>query len=146
MKVDFVLHHGYAVLPTRATPGSTGYDLSSIETCVVPAKGKALINTGLSMKMKFEYDHCYARIAPRSGISWKKHIDVGAGVIDEDYRGEIKVLLFNHSDEDFIVNVQDKIAQLIFEKIYIPELEVVETLSDSDNNLRGVGGFGSTGK
>ena len=59
---------------------------------------------------------CYGRIAPRSGLAIKKFIDVGAGVIDADYRGELGVILFNFGEEDFIVNMGDRIAQLIFEK------------------------------
>jgi len=71
------------------------------------------------------------------------HIGVGAGVIDADYRGNVRVLLFNHSDTPFIVNRGDKIAQLICEKIYYPKLELVEELDDT---WRGARGFGSTGQ
>ncbi len=72
----------------------------------------------------------------------KHFIDTGAGVIDADYRGEVKVLLFNHSDVDFEVKVGDRIAQLVLERIYTPEVLEVENLEDS---VRGAGGFGSTG-
>ena len=80
--------------------------------------------------------------APRSGLAWKNFIDTGAGVIDADYRGEVKVLLFNHNEEDFNVKVGDRVAQLILEKIETPEVVAVEDLDASD---RGAGGFGSTG-
>ncbi|XP_046689241.1 deoxyuridine 5'-triphosphate nucleotidohydrolase, mitochondrial-like [Homalodisca vitripennis] len=86
---------------------------------------------------------CYGRIAPRSGLTWKNGIDVGAGVIDEDYRGDVRVILFNHSDEPFTIEAGDRIAQLICEKIYYPELEEVQELDETN---RGSGGFGSTGK
>lgn len=82
------------------------------------------------------------RIAPRSGLAVKHFIDTGAGVIDSDYRGEVKVLLFNHSEVDFEVKEGDRIAQLVIERIYTPEVVVVEELEES---VRGAGGFGSTG-
>ena len=85
---------------------------------------------------------CYGRIAPRSGLALKKFIDVGAGVIDEDYRGEIGVVLFNFGNDDFEVNMGDKVAQLIFEKI--KTLVVVETDSLEETG-RGDRGYGSTG-
>ena len=82
------------------------------------------------------------RIAPRSGLASKFHIDTGAGVIDADYRGEVKVLLFNHSGVEFAVEVGDRVAQLFVERIWMPEVVVVEELEGS---VRGGGGFGSTG-
>ncbi|KAI9679901.1 MAG: Deoxyuridine 5'-triphosphate nucleotidohydrolase [Caeruleum heppii] len=99
------------------------------------------------------------RVAPRSGLASKQHIDVGAGVIDADYRGPVKVLLFNHGENDFkgealeaegtddaddnlAVSVGDRVAQLIIERIYNPDVVVVEELEAS---VRGTGGFGSTG-
>jgi deoxyuridine 5'-triphosphate nucleotidohydrolase len=84
----------------------------------------------------------YGRVAPRSGLALKHGIDVGAGVIDEDYRGNVGVILFNHSDVDFIVAAGDRVAQLILEKIETPDVEVVDDLSET---VRGGGGFGSTG-
>ena len=84
----------------------------------------------------------YGRIAPRSGLAVKHFLDVGAGVIDADYRGEVKVLLFNLSDADFEVKAEDRIAQIIIEKYTLTELVEVEELSET---VRGEGGFGSTG-
>lgn len=81
-------------------------------------------------------------MAPRSGLAAKNHIDIGAGVIDEDYRGNVGVVMFNHADTDFQVAKGDRIAQLICERIYYPSLEQVKELSDTK---RGDGGFGSTG-
>ena len=85
---------------------------------------------------------CYGRVAPRSGLALKKFIDVGAGVIDSDYRGELGVILFNFSDEDFVIHMGDRIAQLIFEKIKTPTIKELDSLEGTD---RGVEGYGSTG-
>ncbi|CAN6463324.1 unnamed protein product [Victoria cruziana] len=128
-----------AVLPARGSSLAAGYDLSSAVETIVPARGKALVATDLSIAIP---EGTYARIAPRSGLAWKHSIDVGAGVIDADYRGPVGVILFNHSDSDFQVNTGDRIAQLILEKIVTPDVCEVE---DLDSTARGVGGFGSTG-
>ncbi|XP_057808195.1 deoxyuridine 5'-triphosphate nucleotidohydrolase-like [Salvia miltiorrhiza] len=128
-----------AVLPSRASPLSAGYDLSSAVDTKVPARGKALVPTDLSVAVP---EGTYARIAPRSGLAWKHSIDVGAGVVDADYRGPVGVILFNHSDVDFEVKVGDRIAQLMIEKIVTPEVAEVD---DLDSTARGSGGFGSTG-
>ena len=81
--------------------------MHALEDSVVPARGKALIATGLSMAIPYGN---YGRIAPRSGLAAKHMIDVGAGVIDADYRGEVKVLLFNLGENDFQVKAEDRIA------------------------------------
>ncbi|KAJ6739563.1 DEOXYURIDINE 5'-TRIPHOSPHATE NUCLEOTIDOHYDROLASE [Salix koriyanagi] len=128
-----------AVLPSRGSRLSAGYDLSSASVAKVPARGKALIPTDLSIAIP---EGTYARVAPRSGLTWKHSIDVGAGVIDADYRGPVGVILFNHSDVDFEIKVGDRIAQLIVEKIVTPDVMEVE---DLDATVRGAGGFGSTG-
>ena len=128
-----------AILPKRGTEFAAGYDLYSSEDKIVPKKNKACISTGISIALPYGN---YGRIAPRSGLAAKNFIDVGAGVIDVDYRGELLVLLFNFSDEDFIVKAGDRIAQLIVEKITITEIEEVTELSPTK---RGDGGFGSTG-
>ncbi|RWR93859.1 deoxyuridine 5'-triphosphate nucleotidohydrolase [Cinnamomum micranthum f. kanehirae] len=128
-----------AVLPSRGSPLSAGYDLSSATAVTVAARGKALVPTDLSIGIP---EGTYARIAPRSGLAWKHSIDVGAGVIDADYRGPVGVILFNYSDEAFEVKPGDRIAQLILEKIVTPEVLEVD---DLDSTVRGAGGFGSTG-
>ncbi|KAK1402750.1 hypothetical protein POM88_002355 [Heracleum sosnowskyi] len=92
------------------SPLSAGYDLSSASEIKVPARGKALVPTDLIIAVP---EGTYARIAPRSGLAWKHSIDVGAGVIDADYRGPVGVILFNYSDVDFEVKAGDRIAQLI---------------------------------
>ncbi|KAJ1294244.1 hypothetical protein BS78_01G131100 [Paspalum vaginatum] len=128
-----------AVLPSRGSSLAAGYDLSSAAEMVVPARGKALVPTDLSIAIP---EGTYARIAPRSGLALKHSIDVGAGVIDADYRGPVGVILFNHSDADFAVKPGDRIAQMIIEVIATPEVAEVE---DLDATVRGEGGFGSTG-
>ena len=85
---------------------------------------------------------CYGRIAPRSGLAIKKFIDAGAGVIDSDYRGELGVILFNFGEEDFTVNMGDRIAQLIFEKIKTP---TIKETNDLEGTGRGEGSYGSIG-
>ena len=108
------------MLPSRGTIGAAGYDLAAVEAAVIPAHGKCLVKTGLAMALPPD---CYGRIAPRSGLALRKFIDVGAGVIDSDYRGEIGVILLNFGNEDFVVIMGDKIAQLIFERINTPEIK-----------------------
>ena len=101
--------------------------------------GRALIHTEIAIAVPEGY---YGRIAPRSGLALQCGIDVGGGVIDADYRGEVGVILFNHSDEDYHVKQGDRIAQLILEKIICPAIEQVDQL---DETQRQTGGFGSTG-
>lgn len=128
-----------ATIPVRSSAGAAGYDLSSSENVVVPAHGKQLVMTDLAMAIPHGL---YGRVAPRSGLAVKKFIDVGAGVVDSDYRGNLGVLLYNHGDEDFMVNVGDRIAQIIFEKIAFLKITEVAALEDTK---RANGGFGSTG-
>ncbi len=89
-----------ATLPKKGSKLAAGYDLHAAEDTVVPAEGKAIIKTGLAFRVP---ENTYARIAPRSGLAVKNHIQVGAGVVDEDYRGEVCVVLFNHAKVDFPV-------------------------------------------
>ena len=105
---------------------------------MIPSRGKGVVQTRLAVSLSLGV---YARIAPRLGIVVKKFIDMGVGVIDRDYRGEIGVVLFNHSAVDFQVQVGDKIVQLILKKIKTPTVEKVIVLSATN---RGSGGFGST--
>lgn len=105
----------------------------------VPARGKQLVKTDIQVELP---EGSYGRIAPRSGLAVKNFIDVGAGVVDEDYRGNLGVVLFNHSEVDFDVKKGDRIAQFICERIFYPTIEEVSTLNETE---RGSGGFGSTG-
>ncbi len=96
-----------AIIPVKGSIHAAGYDLHALESGVVKANNKALVGTGLAFVIP---EGNYGRIAPRSGLAAKNFIDVGAGVIDSDYRGEVKVLLFNHSSEDFNFNEGDRVA------------------------------------
>ena len=128
-----------AVLPVRGSPFAAGYDLCAASAGVVPRRGKALIPTDLAIAVP---PGCYGRIAPRSGLAWKHSLDTGAGVIDEDYRGNVGVILFNHSDADFAYAAGDRVAQLVLERIAVADVLEVDSLEDT---ARGAGGFGSTG-
>uniref|UniRef100_A0AC35TGF9 Deoxyuridine 5'-triphosphate nucleotidohydrolase n=1 Tax=Rhabditophanes sp. KR3021 TaxID=114890 RepID=A0AC35TGF9_9BILA len=137
--IKFVRTCDAARAPIFGSVCAAGADLCAAEATIVPANGKACISTGLKVAIPYGY---YGRVAPRSGLAAKKFLDVGAGVVDSDYRGVLHVLLFNFSKEDFQVNVGDRIAQLICEKICHPEYTEVQSIDDTD---RGEGGFGSTG-
>ena len=130
-----------AVLPKRGSALAAGWDLAAAKACVVPAKGRAIVATDLSIATP---EDCYARIAPRSGLAVKKFIDVGAGVVDADYRGEVKVLLYNHGSDTFSAKAGDRIAQLIIERCKMPDVTVVTSRALSATE-RGTSGFGSTG-
>lgn len=128
-----------AIVPARGSKLAAGYDLSSAKDTIVPSRGKALIPTDLAITVPID---TYGRIAPRSGLAWKNSIDVGAGVIDRDYSGPVGIILFNHSDVDFVIKAGDRVAQLILESIETPDVVEVD---DLDTTERGEGGFGSTG-
>lgn len=129
-----------AKAPTRNNPTDAGLDLYSSETILIHGRSWKAISTGISISIPDGY---YARVAPRSGMAYYHGIDVFAGVIDSGYRGEIKVILYNAGEKDYLVNNEDKIAQLIIEKCYIWHPEIVDTLTDS---YRGERGFGSSGQ
>ncbi len=130
-------------MPSYGSEYAAGMDITSCEKVVIPSHGHALVSTGFSVSMSSEImDKYYLRIAPRSGLAVKHGLTTGAGVIDSDYRGVVKVLLFNHGDEDYVVNVGDRIAQMIMERILRPHFVEVETHEESQ---RGRSGFGSTG-
>ena len=131
-------------LPEYKTTGSSGLDLIAfIEKKIVIMPGKnALVPTGISIAIPEDTE---VQIRPRSGLAAKNNISVlnTPGTIDSDYRGEIKVILFNHGDKEFTVNNNDRIAQMILMPILKVDFEIVETLPET---IRGSGGFGSTGK
>lgn len=128
-----------AQVPARQSEGAAGYDIFSDENIALFPGERKLVSTGIALVVPNSY---YGRIAPRSGMAVKKKIDVGAGVVDSDYRGEVKVLLLHNGRDVEHIKKGDRIAQLILEKIGFSEIEVVEELPDT---VRGDGGFGSTG-
>ena len=131
-------------LPNYKTTGASGMDLMAFikEPIKLSPKSSCLVSTGISVAFPEEYE---IQIRPRSGLSAKNNISVlnTPGTIDSDYRGEIKIILFNHGNKEFIINNKDRVAQMILMPVYKMEFEIVENLP---NTLRGKGGFGSTGK
>jgi len=131
-------------LPVYKTSGASGMDLMAFieEPIKVHPKSSALIPTGLSLAFSEDYE---VQIRPRSGLAAKNNITVlnTPGTIDSDYRGEIKIILFNHGNHEFIINNNDRVAQMIFTPVIKMNLEETDNLPDS---IRDKGGFGSTGK
>jgi dUTP pyrophosphatase len=129
-----------ATVPTKGSEEAAGFDLYASENSFILSGRRKIISTGISVKIPKGY---YGRMAPRSGLAAKNGIDVLAGVIDSDYRGELKVILYNTEYKTFQVHAGDRIAQLIIEKIAHP---VIEEVNELDRTERGAGGFGSTGQ
>ena len=131
-------------LPNYKTEGSSGMDLMAFlkNPVTIPPGKSELIPTGLSIAIP---DDTEVQIRPRSGLAAKSNISVlnTPGTIDSDYRGEIKIILFNHSNNEFIVSNNDRIAQMVLMPVLKVEFEEVK---DLPNTIRGSGGFGSTGK
>ncbi|KAI8606683.1 dUTPase-like protein [Dissophora ornata] len=128
-----------ARVPTRGSKHAAGFDLYSAKAMTIPAHSQGVVPTDISIAVP---EGTYGRVAPRSGLAVKHFIDVGAGVVDYDYRGPLGVVLFNFGQKEFVIEEGDRIAQLVLEKIHICEAVVVEEL---DSTERGSGGFGSTG-
>ena len=132
------------ITPKYKTDGSSGVDLSAFleKKVVIKPNSSELIPTGLQVAIPEELE---IQIRPRSGLAAKESIGVlnSPGTIDSDYRGELKIILFNHGKEDFIINNGDRIAQMVLVPIVKMEFEEVDSLP---NTVRGLGGFGSTGK
>jgi dUTP pyrophosphatase len=130
--------------PVYKTAGASGMDLMAFidQPIKLAPRMSCLVPTGITVAFSQEYE---IQIRPRSGLAAKNNISVlnTPGTIDSDYRGEIKIILFNHGDDEFIINNKDRIAQMILMPVYKIEFEEVENLP---NTLRGKGGFGSTGK
>ena len=131
-------------LPSYKTNGASGMDLMAwIDNPIILKPGRScLVPTGISVAFPQEYE---IQVRPRSGLAAKNNISVlnTPGTIDSDYRGEIKIILFNHGNEDFIINNKDRIAQMVLTPIIKMQLEETNELPDTN---RGKGGFGSTGK
>ena len=127
-------------LPVRKTAGAAGYDLYSVSAAVVPAGGSAMINTGLSVALPKGH---YGKIEGRSSLGIKHSVVPFGGIIDEDYRGVIMVKLFNHSPEDYRIDANDRIAQMVVQKYSAPTFQLSTQLNTTE---RGGFGFGSTGR
>jgi dUTP pyrophosphatase len=136
--------HPEAIIPKKEHEDDAGYDIYAFDSIHISPMGQALISTQVKMHMP---PGVYGRIASRSGLSAKSGIEVGAGVIDRGYRGDIKVLLRNFSDKVYSVSKGDKIAQLILTPYLSVPVKEVPSLNDIfGNTARGINGFGSTGK
>ena len=131
-------------LPEYKTEGASGMDLIAFinEPITIKSRTSCLIPTGLSVAFPNNYE---IQIRPRSGLAAKKNISVlnTPGTIDSDYRGEIKVIIYNHGTKNFVINNKDRIAQMILVPVIKMELKETEDLPET---IRGEGGFGSTGK
>lgn len=156
MKILFKKLHPDAITPSRGSPWSVGYDICSLLDTTIQPWESACISTGVAIEPTCELatdewkqttqglwkPEFYIRVAPRSGLA-VKNINVHAGVVDPDYRGEVKVILFNHNPHPFKIHAKDRIAQLIVERAVLNiEWEECDILGDTS---RGQNGFGSTG-
>lgn len=147
MKLNIKKLYPDAQIPTYGSKYAAGLDLYAYGEYNIPAKTRKLISTGICIQWISDDENpidYYFRIAPRSGLSVKNCIEIGAGVIDSDYRGEIKICFINNSDSDYSIAHGDRIAQGILEKIkHFTSIDVVDELIETD---RGESGFGSSGK
>lgn len=130
-----------AKLPTRGSSYAAGLDLSAVESVTIPPGGHAMVSTGLAIELP---EHHEGQVRSRSGLAAKNGVFVlnSPGTIDQDYRGEVKVILANNGHVPFSVNAGDRIAQLVIAPVTYAKVEEVIDLSDSD---RGEKGFGSSG-
>lgn len=141
MTLAFKRIHPDAVLPAYAHPSDAGMDIRSVVEVTIPARGRALVQTGLVVLLPPGYE---AQVRPRSGLALKHGVTVlnTPGTIDSGYRGEIGVILFNSADTDFPVKKGDRIAQLVIAPVTQPTVVEAAEIDETD---RGAGGFGSTG-
>ena len=140
--LEIRLLHPDAVPPRRSRSGDAGYDLRATERISIPQNGRRLVGTGVAVALP---EGVAGLVTPRSGLAIEHGLTLlnAPGLIDPNYRGEIKVILHNTSERRYTVEIGDRIAQLLLVPYWAPELEVVEALPESE---RGAGGFGSSGR
>ena len=140
--LEIRLVHADAVPPTRTRRGDAGYDLRATERVSIPQEGRRLVGTGVAIALP---DGVAGLVTPRSGLAVEHGLTLlnAPGLVDPNYRGEIKVILHNTGDRRYTVEVGDRIAQLLLVPYWAPELEVVDELSATE---RGTSGFGSSGR
>lgn len=139
--IKFKQTHPDAVLPVRKSPSNTGFDLTSVEDCTIPAKGSNIVPVGLTVA-EVPFGVWYL-ILPRSGMGFNHGIQPHLGVIDNNYRGDLAVKLYNFSDQDYIVEKGDRVAQLA----YFPLISLDHQWSDKVQETdRGANGFGHSGR
>jgi dUTP pyrophosphatase len=141
ISVKRLAHAGDLPLPSYETSGSAGMDVRAAENIVIAPGHRGLVGTGLAFAIPQGYE---IQVRPRSGLALKKGIGIpnSPGTIDSDYRGELKIILLNHGEEDFIIERGDRIAQIVVAPVQRGVLKEVDRL---DGTARGEGGFGSTG-
>jgi dUTP diphosphatase len=141
ISVKRLAHAGDLPLPSYETSGSAGMDVRAAENIVIAPGHRGLVGTGLAFAIPQGYE---IQVRPRSGLALKKGIGVpnSPGTIDSDYRGELKIILLNHGEEDFIIERGDRIAQIIVAPV---QRGILVEVADLDQTERGSGGFGSTG-
>ncbi len=141
MKIKIQKIHPNALIPEYQTEGSSGFDLHAVEEVMIKSHGVGLVRIGICLSLEVGYE---LQVRTRSGLALNHQVMVlnSPGTVDNDYRGEIKVILANLSDKDFKVQIGDRIAQGVVQKTYKAEFIECERL---DETSRGSGGFGSTG-
>ena len=139
ISIKFNKTHEDAKKPKQTSPGANGYDLSNIEEVMIPACGRKMVSTGLSVEIPPGY---YALINSRSGLALNHGLIAFNGLIDSDYRGEIKILLFNFGDKDIHLAKGTRCAQIIARQNISVNFVEVESLNETE---RGIKGFGSSG-
>lgn len=141
MQIKIKKLHPKAEIPKYQTGGAVGFDFHSIEECVIAPKEWRLVKTGLAFEIPNGFE---LQVRPRSGLALKNGVTVlnAPGTIDSDYRGEIGVILINHSQEDFYIEIGDRIAQGVVAEVVQVKFEIANELSQT---LRGARGFGSSG-
>ena len=139
--IKFIKTHKKAKIPTSNHDTDSGYDVYSVETKTIPAKGSAVVDVGLN----FAYipQGYWVKVEGRSGLSFKHSILPHPGIIDSEYRGPAGILLYNHSNRDYLVSPGDKIAQFVVYKLHKPGMEETTEVEQTE---RGAKGFGSSGK
>lgn len=144
MKLNIKKINDDAKIPTYGSDYAAGLDIYSAVDLDIPSNTRKLVSTGISIAWNGNDDkNYYLRIAPRSGLSVKNNIDIGAGVVDYDYRGEIFVCFINNGNTTYSIKKGDRIAQGILEKIN--RFDVIQEVNQLEETNRGNGGFGSTG-
>jgi dUTP pyrophosphatase len=138
--LKYVLLSENASAPKKSSEFAAGFDIASACDTVVPARGKTVVPTDLKIELP---PNCYGRLTARSSLAKNFHITLGCGTIDNDYRGELGIVLFNHRNRNSYIHKGDRIAQLICEPYISPLLQQVTKLSET---VRGAGGFGSSGR
>ncbi|MDM8010361.1 MAG: dUTP diphosphatase [Parasphingorhabdus sp.] len=141
ISVKRLAHAGDLLLPSYETSGSAGMDVRAAENMVIAPGHRGLVGTGLAFAIPQGYE---IQVRPRSGLALKKGIGIpnSPGTIDSDYRGELKIILLNHGEEDFIIERGDRIAQIVVAPV---QRGILIEVADLDETQRGSGGFGSTG-